>query len=174
MSTGPELIRTVESRERNWLPILIAAATVLVVGVLVVLSLERRNPASTIAAPNAPLDPYATSLPITNLAMSESGNLAGGKVTYVDGHLTNNGSRTVTGIMVQVLFRNSAHEVVQNDPPQPIKLIRARQPYIDVEPVSAAPLKPGEQRDFRLSFDVISPSWDGAYPELRILKVQAQ
>jgi hypothetical protein len=55
-----------------------------------------------------------------------------------------------------------------------LKLIRTRDPYIDTEPVSAAPLKPGDQRDFRLSFDAVSPDWDGAYPEIRILKVQTQ
>ena len=42
-------------------------------------------------------DPYAASLPITNVVMSESGNLAGGKVTYIDGHITNTGNKTVTG-----------------------------------------------------------------------------
>ena len=80
------------------------------------------------------------------------GNLAGGKVTYIDGHITNCGNKTVTGISVQVLFRNAANEVAQNET-QAMKWIRTRDPYIDLEPVSAAPLKPGEGRDFRLIFD---------------------
>ena len=54
--------------------------------------------------------------------MSESSNLAGGKVTYIDGHITNSGSKTVTGISVQVLFRNAANEVAQNET-QPLKWI---------------------------------------------------
>jgi hypothetical protein len=102
--------------------------------------------------------------------MSESSNLAGGKVTYLDGHISNTGSKTITGITVQVLFRNPAHEVAQNET-QPMMLIRTREPYIDTEPVSSAPLKPGDERDFRLSFDQITPDWDGVYPELRILHV---
>ena len=53
--------------------------------------------------------------------MSESSNLAGGKVTYVDGHIANKGSRTVTGITVQVLFRDMAQEVTQNET-QPLKI----------------------------------------------------
>ena len=105
--------------------------------------------------------------------MSESSNLAGGKVTYVDGHIANKGNRTVTGITVQVLFRDSAQEVTQNET-QPLKLIRMRDPYIDVEPVSAAPLKPGDERDFRLIFDAVSPDWDGAYPQIRIIHVETQ
>jgi hypothetical protein len=174
MNTGPELIRPVENRERNWLPMAIAAVAVLLVAALVIVALEHGKSSSTVAASNAQLDPYAASLPISGVNMSESGNLAGGKVTYIDGQIANNGSRTVSGIVVQVLFRNIAHEVVQNDPPQPLKLIRTRDPYVDTEPISAAPLKPGDQREFRLSFDAVSPDWDGAYPEIRILKVQNQ
>jgi hypothetical protein len=121
---------------------------------------------------SAAQDAYASSLPVTNLAMSESSNLSGGKVTYLDGHVVNKGSRTVTGISVQVLFRNYAHEVAQNET-QPLKFIRMREPYIDVEPVSAAPLKPGAEQDFRLIFDNVSPDWDGEYPELRIVRVDA-
>jgi hypothetical protein len=49
-----------------------------------------------------------------------------------------------------------------------------RDPYIDVEPLSAAPLKPGDQHDFRLIFDAVSPDWDGAYPEIRILHVDTK
>jgi hypothetical protein len=48
-----------------------------------------------------------------------------------------------------------------------------REPYIDVEPLSAAPLKPGAEQDFRLIFDAVSPDWDGAYPELRIVRVDS-
>ena len=105
--------------------------------------------------------------------MSESANLAGGKVTYLDGHIANKGNRTVTGIAVQILFRDVAREVTQNETQQ-IKIIRMRDPYIDVEPLSAAPLKPGDGQDFRLIFDSVSPDWDGAYPELRIVHVDAK
>jgi hypothetical protein len=122
---------------------------------------------------NAPLDPYAASLTVSGLMMSESGNLAGSKVTYIDGHIANHGARTVTAVTVQVLFRDYAHEVAQNES-KSLKLIRVREPYIDVEPVSAAPLKPGDEHEFRLIFDRVSANWDGAYPELRILHVETK
>lgn len=122
---------------------------------------------------SAALDPYAANLPLSGLVMSESANLAGGKVTYLDGQITNTGNRTVTGVTVQVLFRNPANEVAQNET-LPLKLIRTREPYVDVEPVSAAPLKPGDVRDFRLIFDAVSPSWDGAYPQVRIVRASAE
>lgn len=153
------------------MPLAIAAAAVLVVAVIVIVMMERGKGAATVTPFNP--DPYATSLPITDLAMSESSNLAGGKVTYIDGHVTNNGNKTVTGISVRVLFRNVANEVAQNDPQQ-LKLIRTRDPYVDLEPVSAAPLKPGDVRDFRLIFDAVSPDWNGVYPEIRVVHVDAK
>ncbi len=173
MSTGPELIRPSEKSERNWVPLIIAAGVVIVVMAVVVFVMEHRKSTASVAPVAAAADAYSDSLPITGLAMSESANLAGGKVTYLDGHVANKGNRTVTGITAQVLFRNSAQEVAQNES-QPMKLIRTRDPYIDVEPVSAAPLKPGEERDFRLIFDSVTPDWDGAYPQIRILHVQSQ
>jgi len=81
--------------------------------------------------------------------------------------------RTVTGISAQVLFRDPAHEVAQNET-QPLKIIRTREPYIDVEPLAAAPLKPGDQADFRLIFDTVAQDWDGAYPEIRIVHVDSK
>ncbi|MFZ0745497.1 MAG: DUF2393 family protein [Terracidiphilus sp.] len=173
MSTGHDinLVSTSETRERNWLPLAIAAAVVLIVAAVIILMLQRGHGPAPVTPISAALDPYAASLPISGLAMSESTSLAGGKVTYVDGHLTNRGNRTVTGVTVQVLFRDLAKEVTQNET-HPLKLIRTREPYVDVEPVSADPLKPGDERDFRLIFDAVSPDWDGAYPQIRIIRVE--
>jgi hypothetical protein len=173
VNTGPELIRPAETRERNWMPMIIAAGVVVLVVAVVIFVTSRGRNSSAVAPITAVADPYAASLPISNVAMSESANLAGGKVTYLDGHIANKGSKTVSGITAQVLFRNFAHEVAQNES-QPMMLIRTREPYIDTQPVSAAPLKPGDERDFRLSFDTVTPNWDGAYPEIRMLRVQTQ
>jgi Protein of unknown function (DUF2393) len=151
----------------------IAAAVVLAVVGGLVIYFERANPKPQATPISAALDSYAASLPISNLAMSESANLAGGKVTYLDGHIANTGNRTVTGVTVQVLFRDPAREVAQNET-QPLELITMRQPYIDVQPVSSSPIKPGDQRDFRLIFDTVAQDWDGAYPEVRIVRVESQ
>jgi hypothetical protein len=162
-----------EPGERNWLPLAIASAVVLIAAAVLVLVLEHHKPVATVTPISAAPDAYAASLPISGLVMSESANLAGGKVTYVDGHIANTGNRTVTGITVQVLFRSYTHEVAQNET-QPLKLIRTRDPYVDLEPVSAAPLKPGGGHDFRLIFDQVSVDWDGAYPEVRVIYVDTE
>jgi hypothetical protein len=151
----------------------IAAAVVLIVAAIVIFTMERGKGAATVTPISAKPDPYAANLPLTDVKMSESSNLAGGKVTYIDGHIVNAGSKTVSAVQVQVLFRNVANEVAQNET-QPLKFIRTRDPYVDLEPVSAAPLKPGDGQDFRLIFDAISPDWNGAYPEIRLVHVDAQ
>lgn len=160
-------------REWNWIPLTIAAALVLAVVVAgLVMSGRTKHSQDSTGLATTP-DPYAASLAITNLAMSESSNLAGGKVTYLDGHIANLGDRTVTQVAVQVIFRNYAKEVAQSER-LPLTLIRMREPYIDTEAVSAAPLKPGAQQDFRLNFDTVSQDWSGATPEVRILHVESK
>ena len=173
MSTGPQLIQPAPPAERNWLPLAIAAFVVLAVAVGLVVLLGHGKSAPAVTPISAQADPYAANLPITGLAMSESSNLAGGKVTYLDGHIANHGDRTVTGITVQVLFRDYAHQVAQNET-QPLEIIRTRDPEVDIEPVSAAPLKPGDERDFRLIFDTVADAWDGNYPDLRLVHVDVK
>jgi hypothetical protein len=117
-----------------------------------------------------PLDAYAAQLPLSQLAMSESSSLSGGKSTFIDGHIGNTGTGTVTGVTVQVLFRNE-----EAMPPHletlPLSLIRTHEPYIDTEPVSAAPLKPGSDAEFRLIFETIPSNWNTQMPEIHIVRV---
>jgi hypothetical protein len=173
VSFGSDLDPSSQTRERNWMPLLIAAGFVALVAAAILLIQEHGRHAVAVTPISAATDAYAGNLPLTGFAMSESSNLAGGKVTYLDGHIANHGASTVTGVTVQVLFRSYTKEVAQNET-QSLKIIRMREPYIDVESVSASPLKPGEERDFRLIFDAVSPDWDGAYPEVRVIHVSTK
>lgn len=140
-----------------------------VVGFLVLAGRHKAAAPSTIQPPAA----YAASLPLSQLAMSESTSLSGGKSTFVDGHVQNTGSQTVSGITVQVLFRND-----EAMPPQletlPLSLIRMREPYIDTQSVASSPLKPGDGRDFRLIFESIPANWNTQMPEIRIIQVETK
>lgn len=170
MSSGPQLTPPAQPRERNWLPLAIAAAVVVAVVVVLILVFSHGSRGAKPLPPDTPLDPYASNLRISNLAMSRSSNYIGAQITYVDGHIANTGNRTVTGITAQVLFRDYTNIVTQNSV-QPMQFIRTRTPYIDVEPISAAPLKPGSGQDFRLIFDGVSSEWNGEYPEIRLVHV---
>jgi hypothetical protein len=44
-----------------------------------------------------------------------------------------------------------------------------KEPYIDIQPVSAAPLKPGDDREFRLTFETVPENWNLQMPEVRVI-----
>ncbi|MBS1798262.1 MAG: DUF2393 family protein [Acidobacteria bacterium] len=148
----------------------IAGAVVLVVLAGIVFAGRRKSPEIKGIQPPAA---YASSLPLSNLEMSESTSLSGGKSTFIDGRIRNTGTSTVTGIIVQVLFRNE-----EQMPPQietlPLTLIRTREPYVDTQPVSAAPLRSGDEREFRLIFESIPANWNMQMPEIHIVKVDTK
>ena len=146
-----------------------AAAVVLIV--LAVLAFMGRHKAAPAPKTLQPPDAYASHLPLTQLAMSESENLSGGKLTYLDGHVQNTGDKTVTVITVQVVFANE-----EQMPPTidtvPLMLIRMKEPYIDTQPVGAAPIKPGEDREFRLTFEAVPDNWNQQMPEVRVIRTE--
>jgi hypothetical protein len=148
----------------------IAGLAVLVVIAFLVMAGRHKAVAPTTIQP---LAPYAANLPVSQLAMSESTSLSGGKSTFIDGHIQNTGNQTATGITAQVIFRNN-----EAMPPQietlPLSLIRTREPYIDTQPVSAAPLKPGDERDFRLIFESLPSNWNMQMPEIRLIQVDTK
>ena len=143
-----------------------ALIVLVVVGALVYAG--RKKPS---VAPNTllPADAYAATLPLSQFAMSESENLSGGKLTYLDGHVRNTGESTVTGVTVQVVFQNDEALAPQIDT-VPLTLIRMREPYIDTAPVSADPLKPGDDREFRLIFERVPGNWNTQMPEVRVIQ----
>jgi hypothetical protein len=143
------------------------AALVAVIVVGVVVFAGRKNPE---AAPVTlqPADGYSASLPLTDFAMSEAGNLSGGKLTYLDGRVRNAGGKTVTAATVQVVFQNDEGLAPQIDT-VPLTLIRMKEPYIDTEPMAADPLKPGDEREFRLTFETVPDNWNSQMPEVRVV-----
>lgn len=153
----------------------LAIAAIAVLVVIVVLAAMGHRHSQTAASPNTlqPLSPYAPQLHFSNIQLSEATSFSGGKETYVDGRLTNSGPSTVTGITAQVLFASDGGGGAQLET-VPVTLIRSRQPYIDTEPISAAPLAPGAGADFRMTFDDIHPEWDQQPPEIHVTNVETR
>ena len=169
---GPALFAPSPTPSRGLPPAVWAVTGVVVLGILAALLLAgRHQTGSAVSSPLQP-DPYAANLEITGAAMSESTSLSGGKSTFLDGHIRNTGLKTVTGATVQVFFRNE-----EGMPPAietlPISLVRTREPYVDTQPISAAPLAPGDDREFRLIFETIPGNWNVQLPEIRIVHVTA-
>lgn len=158
---------------RSAVPWIIAGCAVLGCIIGIILLSHHPRPENPGGAGLAPADPYAASLAIADVKMSESSSVGGTKVTYLDGTIANHGDKTVTGMTVQVAFRDYTHIMAQKDT-MPLSLIRTHEPYVDTEPVSAAPIKPGDSREFRLIFDHVAASWNQEYPELRIIQVSTR
>jgi len=158
--------------ETPWVAIIVGGLFLLL-GIAALILLTRPDESSRQAA--APRGPhaYAEKLQFEELKMTAVENFVGGKVTYLEGKLTNTGDRTVAGISVEAVFRNSLREVVQKE----TLVVKVHQPvgtYTDVVDLKAAPLKPGESRGFRLTFGHISADWNRAYPELTVVGVAFQ
>lgn len=155
----------------SWAPWLIAGGAVLLAVALLVVAGGRHTSAPFAVGPGvAAASPYAPSLAVTQVHMSEASNFAGGKVTYLDGQIANQGTATLKGITVQVVFRNELKEIAQKET-LPLSFIRTHEPYVDTEPVGVSPLKPGGQREFRLIFDSVAADWNQQYPEVRVIQV---
>ena len=115
-------------------------------------------------------DPYSTSLKISAIKMSRAENMAGGAVTYIDGKVTNVGSKTVTGALVETTFVTSMNEVAQKEQSS-LRVMKHNGVYDDAVELAAAPLGPGESAEFRLIFEHISIQWNQNFPEIRVLRV---
>jgi hypothetical protein len=162
-----------EREPRSAVPWIVAGVIALVVVALVVVLGRHRAPANPGGAGLAAPDPYAANLPITDLKMSQAGNMAGGQTTYIDGQITNKGTGTVTAITAQVAFHGFTTPIAQKST-MALSLIRTREPYVDLQAVGAAPILPGQTREFRLIFDSVPPDWDQNYPEVRIIQVTSK
>jgi hypothetical protein len=144
-------------------PVAIAAIVVVVAIVaLLIIGRGRTGPSGGSA--------YASNLVVTDLEVSQSESLSGGRSTYVDGHVVNQGDKTVTGATVEAQFAGDQSQTLS----APVSIIRTRQPYVDTEPMSSAPLAPGGQADFRLIFEGVSESWNQQMPALRVVEVSTK
>jgi hypothetical protein len=174
LQPGDDFLPLRKEERRSWMPWMVASA--IVVATLAVLILLGRGsdsasrPGSVGMAEPAP---YAPNLPISGLKMSEATSFSGSKVTYIDGQIANTGQETITAITVEAGFRNDLHQLSLRSS-MPLTLIRTKEPYVDTQPVSADPIRPGEGREFRLIFDSIPDDWDQQYPEIRVIATQGR
>lgn len=151
-------------------PIAIGALAVLIVIALLVFF--GRSGSNETGAPSTP-DLYAANLVISSPSMSTAANFAGQEVTYIEGKIANNGDKTVTSAILQIVFHDSLGQVVQKET-QRLMVITTRQPYIDTAPLSSAPLKAGQTREFRQTFEHVSAEWNTQLPEMTIVKTSTQ
>ena len=154
-----------EERDTSRLIIFAAVAGVLVV-ILGIAFLLREPPKVARTA-----SPYVANLKFSDFKMSAEENFIGATVSYVDGSVANTGGKTVTRVVVDVVFKDDVGQMAQDEPDVPLRALRTSGPYPEAVDLSVSPLGPGQSQPFRLTFDHISAQWNRQYPEIRVTDV---
>jgi Protein of unknown function (DUF2393) len=153
-----------EERDSSRRTIAIAVAVVIVLAIVFAFLL-RSQPKGSSGPP-----PYAASLKLSDFKMSAAENFVGATVSYVDGTITNSGNKTVTHVIVQVLFKDDLGQLAQRDD-IPMQVLKTDGPYPEAVDFSVSPLGPGQSKIFRLTFESISAQWNRQYPDIQVTDV---
>jgi hypothetical protein len=57
---------------------------------------------------------------------------------------------------------------------QRLMVITTREPYVDTALLNTSPLKPGQTKEFRLTFEHVSADWNMQVPEITIVKTSTE
>lgn len=119
---------------------------------------SRSRRAEKLSAPTAEEAAYLSNIQISGARMTASENFLQHVVTTLHARVTNNGNKTVSYLEVDVAFLNYANQ---------IDLRKKEQPIDRNKPA----LKPGETRDFEVSFDQLPEDWNQGPPQMTPLRV---
>ncbi len=141
--------------------ILIVGAVMLALLAVVVFSWHSHSGvrSSASALPTEEQKAYFRQFEFTDVHMSAAENFLGASVTYLDARVRNEGTKTVRRLDLLLTFVDTLNQVV----------LRER-----VYPVSerTSPLKPGESKAFRITFEHMPADWNQAPPIFTPVYVQ--
>ena len=151
----------IPSEERSRLPIAFAAGLVIVtllLGAAVLLS-RYSSPAGPQVAKPLPMgaaeQAYSQQIHFLEPKMSRAANFLNQEVTFVFGTLENGGNRRIKQIEITLEFHDPFNQVVLRD---------TQRLFLP----TAAPLGPGQQRDFQVGYEHIAAQWNNGYPSIRV------
>jgi Protein of unknown function (DUF2393) len=144
----------------------IAVAVAVVIALAVIVALLLRSQPKTASGPH----PYAANLKLSDFKMSAAENFVGATVSYVDGTVTNAGTKTVTHVVVAVQFKDDMGQLAQRED-IPLQVLKTNGPYPEAVDFSVSPLGPGQSKTFRLTFESISAQWNHQYPDIQVTDV---
>jgi hypothetical protein len=151
----------IPSEERSRLPIAFVAGLVIVtllLGAAVLLS-RYSTPVGPQVLKPLPMGPaeqaYAPQIHFLEPKMSRAANFLNQEVTFVFGTLENGGNRRIKQIEITLEFHDPFNQVVLRD---------TQRLFFP----GAAPLAPGQQRDFQVGYEHVSAQWNNVYPSIRI------
>lgn len=98
---------------------------------------------------------YVEEIKLENLNLSGFENMLHQQVTYLNGDISNTGSRTIQAAEVTVEFYDQNDKVALRDTRR-------------IVGNGSRPLESGETRDFQLGFEAIPSSWNHKFPAIHI------
>ncbi len=144
-------------------PIIIAIVLAVLAALLAVWVVEQHRSATrptsfleTQPPMSAEQKAYLSSLAFSDLRMSAASNFLGDTVTYLDGRVTNKGSKPVHSLEVELNFVDTLNQVVLRENAHPL----------------STPLQPGGTRAFRVSFDHMPVDWNQAPPSAKAVYLE--
>jgi hypothetical protein len=151
----------IPSEERSRLPIAFLAGIVIVallVGGAILYSRYAAPAGSEIEKP-LPMGPaeqaYAQQIHFLEPKMSRAANFLNQEVTFVFGTVENGGDRKVKQIAITLEFHDPFNQVVLRD---------TQRLFLP----TAAPMPPGQQRDFQVGYEQLPAQWNNGYPTIRV------
>jgi len=164
MSSLTEPTPQSDERESNLRPILLGIALVVVlVGIIAIVG--RESPKT-----GGGLPPYASNIRFSDLKMSAAENFVGASVTYLDGTVTNTGDKTVSHLMIHIVFKDTMGQTVQMED-MPVRVVETVGPYPDAVDLNIAPLAPTKSKPFRVTFEHVASDWNREYPALQVTDI---
>jgi hypothetical protein len=102
---------------------------------------------------------YIASVGVNHLAVTRAENFLHQEVTTISGDITNGGNRPLASVELTIEFSDDLNQIAQREtrnlfgPPGP-------------------PIAPGDHREFEVSFEHISSSWNMRQPVVKVTAVQ--
>jgi hypothetical protein len=140
-------------------PLIVAGVIVVIALLAGLVYLNRPHPnAAQESAASAEARAYVRNLALSDVSMQASENFMRQQVVEIQGKIRNNGPRALKSVDVYCLFSGVDGR----------ELHRERVPIVRS---TTAPLKPGEERAFRLPFDSLPDGWNQAMPRMVIAQI---
>lgn len=141
-----------------------AIATVVLIGAIYLIGHFAPSPKAPAEQPlpmGGAEQAYAPQIHFLDPKATRAANMLNQQVTYILGTVSNDGSRGVRQIEVQLEFHDLFNQVVLRD--------KARL-FSD----TAIPLAPNGHRDFQLGYETLPAQWNQAYPTIKITGLSLQ
>lgn len=148
------------TRTKVPVPLLVAGVLVVLCAIAAAIYFARapKSAAATPTPASFEAKAYLQYLQLSDVSIKATENFMKQQVVEVEGKIKNNGPRAIDSVSIYCLFSGVDGREVYRE-------------RVSVVQANAAPLKPGETRNFRLPFDSLPDNWNQALPRMVIAQI---